>query len=276
MSINHLTNLQQRLIAGIFGGGIIIAATVWSVWSFFAVFLLIGFLCQVEFYKLISTKDIQPNIYIGVFTGMFNYCLLFVNLQLNNFENAHLFILNFPLFTLIFFFELYRQEKRPFVNIAITIIGIIYTSFPFSLFIFAVFSSGYYSWQIALGCLMLLWASDTGAYFAGRMLGKRKLFERISPKKTWEGSLGGLVLSVAIALVLGTYFPDLEPWKWIILSVIIVVAGSYGDLVESLLKRSLDVKDSGSIIPGHGGFLDRFDGLILALPFIATFLVLFR
>ena len=161
----------------------------------------------------------------------------------------------------------------------LSLLGIIYASLPFTLVLDMAYSTtGSYSWQVVLGTLLLLWASDSGAYFAGKSLGKTKLFERISPKKTWEGSLGGLALSLIIAFGISNYlgWDDLQLWQWLSMSVIIVVIGGYGDLVESLLKRSLEIKDSGRAIPGHGGFLDRFDGLLLALPFLTAFLLLFN
>ena len=129
-----------------------------------------------------------------------------------------------------------------------------------------------YSYQIIIGLFLILWASDTGAYFAGIQFGKRKLFERVSPKKSWEGSVGGAILSLAFALGVSHFFKDLEVWQWIVISLITIVCGTYGDLVESLFKRSMQIKDSGKKLPGHGGFLDRFDGLLLSVPFIVIFL----
>lgn len=126
-----------------------------------------------------------------------------------------------------------------------------------------------------MGMVLIIWASDTGAYFAGITMGRRKLFERVSPKKTWEGSFGGGLLALGMAFLLSRYFHDLRPFEWLMAAVIIVVAGIYGDLVESLFKRSIEIKDSGTTIPGHGGFLDRFDSLILAIPFIVVFVEIF-
>ena len=184
----------------------------------------------------------------------------------------------FPLIASLFLIELYRKKKNPFTNIAYTILGVVYASVPFAIFLDLAYTSvdSGYSYQIIIGTLLMLWASDSGAYFAGKTVGKTKLFERISPKKTWEGSAGGLLLSLGFAVGIAQFWHDLVLWQWAIMSFIIVVIGGMGDLVESLLKRSLDVKDSSSAIPGHGGFLDRFDGLILSLPFLACFLILFN
>jgi phosphatidate cytidylyltransferase len=107
------------------------------------------------------------------------------------------------------------------------------------------------------------------------MLGKKKLFERVSPKKTWEGSIGGLLLALSMAYVLSRYFTDLNTIQWLVAAGLIVVTGIYGDLIESVFKRSIEIKDSGTALPGHGGFLDRFDSLLLAAPFIVVFIKIF-
>ena len=181
-----------------------------------------------------------------------------------------------PMLSMIFFIKLYKKKDlKPFMNIAFTFLGIIYVALPFALLIAMAMRSGTYNMEIVIGCLFLLWASDIGGYFAGTKFGKRKLFERISPKKSWEGVIGSFLFAGIVALGLGHYFNTYEPWMWYCIGAIMVVAGIYGDLVESLFKRSIAIKDSGNTIPGHGGFLDRFDGLLLSMPFIITFIKLF-
>ena len=271
-ALNGLSNLQQRLIAGILGGLFIIGSVCWNEWSFFALFFGITLLSMMEFYKLIIQDNKRPNRIPGLIIGMMIFTLVFL-IQKNILSSKSFFLIP-PLMCLLFIHELYINKKKPISNVAFTIIGLMYVAIPFSLLIVAAFSTGTYSYQIILGSLLLLWASDSGAYFSGKTFGKTKLFERVSPKKTWEGSVGGAVLSMGVAVGLSYYFTDLVLWKWLVLSGIIVVVGSYGDLVESSFKRSLKLKDSGSLIPGHGGFLDRFDGLLLAAPFIAAFLVM--
>ena len=256
-------------------------ASIESHWGFFIIFFIAQFFCQKEFYSLIKKSTAEPMASLGIVVGSTIYCLTFLQLESNyadfNFETGYFSIL-FPLTAILFLVELYRKKKNPFANVAYTILGIIYASVPFAIFVDMAYSSSDngYSYQIIIGTLLMLWASDSGAYFAGKTIGKTKLFERISPKKTWEGSAGGLILSLLFAYGIAQYWTDLALWQWIIMSVIIVVVGGMGDLVESLLKRSLEVKDSSSAIPGHGGFLDRFDGLLIALPFLACFLILFN
>ncbi len=271
--INKLNNLQQRVISGVIGAAIIIAAIIFSQWSFFFIFLVVAVAAQVEFYNLVKQEVAKPNILLGLLIGVINYGLFFHTLKSGS--DFRWFILNFPLISLIFISELYTRKTNPFTNISFTLLGILYVSMPFSLLLLCVYFQGTYNWQIVVGIIMFLWLNDTGAYISGRLFGKRKLFERISPKKTWEGSIGGLIFAVGGSLIIGHYFPVLPQQKWTVCSVIIVVLGTYGDLIESLFKRSIDIKDSGSIIPGHGGFLDRFDSLIISTPFIAAYLMLF-
>jgi phosphatidate cytidylyltransferase len=133
---------------------------------------------------------------------------------------------------------------------------------------------GFYNRGLILGYFFLLWSSDSFAYVFGNLLGKTKLFERISPKKSWEGFIGGLISTVAISFLLAYFNPEIATIHWVVIAVLIVVCGSLGDLTESLLKRSLNVKDSGSILPGHGGMLDRFDGLLLSAPFVFAYITI--
>ena len=183
---------------------------------------------------------------------------------------------DFPLVSCVYIIKLYKKsEHKPFTNIAFTFLGIFYIAIPFALLNIASFENKQYNYQIMWGCLFILWASDTGAYFAGTLLGKNKLFERISPKKTWEGLFGGVVLAAIITYGIAHYFTSLALWQWVTIAAIIIVGGTFGDLVESLLKRSIEIKDSGDALPGHGGFLDRFDGLLISAPFIVAFLEVF-
>src|SRR5690606_35196428 len=170
--------------------------------------------------------------------------------------------------------ELFRKQSKPFSNIAFTFLGVIFAVVPFLCFYQLGFLDGTYNYEYPLGFLILLWSSDTGAYLAGRTFGKNKLFERHSPKKTWAGAVGGLFISLLAASILSRYCQGIEAWQWLVTSAIIVVFGTYGDLTESMLKRSYQIKDSGNIMPGHGGLLDRFDGLLLAAPLVYLFLSL--
>ncbi|MDZ7897740.1 MAG: phosphatidate cytidylyltransferase [Arcicella sp.] len=272
--LQSMTNLQQRVIAAVVAVPLLIFCIVYSDWTFYGLFAVIAILAQLEFYKLLGLNGNEPLTYYGTFCGFVLVSVSFF-VEKGLIPESNYYVLS-PLMALIFFIKLYKsKDDKPFRNIAYTFLGVIYVALPFALLIILAFLTYKYSWQRPLGCLFLLWASDTGAYFAGTKFGKTKLFERVSPKKSWEGSVGGFIASMAVAFILSKYFHDLAPWQWLGCGAIIVVAGTYGDLVESLFKRSIKIKDSASTIPGHGGFLDRFDGLLLSIPFIITFLKLF-
>jgi phosphatidate cytidylyltransferase len=272
--LNKLNNLQQRTVTGLAGVFVIIGCILYSDWTCLLLFCLISSLTQLEFYKLLGLDGNQPLTHYGTFCGTVMMLLAYlIEKDIVPFENY--FIIS-PLLSMIFFIKLYKKnDLKPFTNIGFTFLGIIYVALPFSLIIVMAMRGGSYNYEIVLGSLLLLWASDIGGYFAGTKFGKRKLFERISPKKSWEGAVGGAAFAALVAFALGQYFLTFEPWKWYFIGAIIVVVGTYGDLVESLFKRSIAIKDSGTSIPGHGGFLDRFDGLLLSAPFIITFLKLF-
>ena len=127
-----------------------------------------------------------------------------------------------------------------------------------------------------LGIILLIWASDVAAYLVGSFIGKNKLFERISPGKTWEGSVGALIINIGCAFLVANWFPELALKHWIVISVLVSIFGTIGDLVESMFKRQAGVKDSGKIMPGHGGILDRFDSLLFVSPFIYAYLTIVK
>lgn len=272
--LNQLSNLTQRAIAAVIGVAIIIGCVLYNEWTFWILFLAISILTQGEFYKLLKLDENLPLAFYGTFCGIvLNALTFFVEKDILSFKYYYLIV---PLLTTTFFIKLYRKtDKKPFANLGFTFLGIIYVAVPFALINEMVLTESGYMPQLILGCLFILWANDTGAYFAGRFLGRRKLFERVSPKKTWEGFFGGAITSLIVALILTKYFNNLLSWQWYGIAVIIFTTGTLGDLVESLFKRSIAIKDSGSMIPGHGGFLDRFDGLLLSMPFIVTFLKIF-
>lgn len=270
LGLDKLSNVHQRIIAGTIGGAIVIASIIISKWSYFLLFFFICFLALNEFYNLLKKVDIKPNKVFGILSGMTIYSLVFF------IESGHVpfkyYYLLFPFLFFLFLIELFQQNETPFVNIAFTFLGNIYIAFPFALLHASVFVFDEYHYEIILGCLFLIWANDIGGFFSGMHLGRNKLFLRVSPKKTWEGSVGGALLTIFTSFTLSLFYKDLSAIQWLIMAFIIVVIGSCGDLVESLLKRSLAIKDSGNVIPGHGGFLDRFDSLLLSSPFIAAFL----
>ena len=193
------------------------------------------------------------------------------------------FLLLIPVISVVMGIELFRKVERPFDSLAHTFFSIIYTAVPFSMFPFAAFSQTgleplipmegiQFSPGILVGFFLLLWTNDTGAYLVGSAIGKHRLFERISPKKSWEGFFGGMILTLLVARLISGWLGVADTTGWMIIALIISVAGTLGDLLESMLKRSLGLKDSGTILPGHGGFLDRFDSVVVAFPLVYLYL----
>jgi phosphatidate cytidylyltransferase len=175
--------------------------------------------------------------------------------------------------------ELYAKQKDPINNWAYTMLSQMYIALPFSLLNVLAFTARpdgqvAFNTLLPLSVFVFLWLNDTGAYCVGSLLGRHKLFPRISPAKSWEGSIGGAIVVLAAAYAIGYYIDGLmlTPWQWLGLGLVVAVFGTWGDLVESLFKRTLGIKDSGNILPGHGGMLDRFDSSLLAIPAAVVYL----
>jgi phosphatidate cytidylyltransferase len=277
-ALSKFSNLTQRIITAVIGAAVIVFGVVFSEWTYFLVFFFICAVSIWEFYSLAGLDGMVPQKTFGTICGMAIYCISFF-IERGDIRYEYYFLI-FPLFSCVYLIKLYKKfERKPFTNIAYTFLGIFYVAVPFSLLNIAAFEHhslrSHYNFEIIFGCLFILWATDTGAYFAGTFFGRSKLFERISPKKSWEGAVGGAILALVFAWAISEFFDSLQLWEWMVIAGIIIVGGIYGDLVESLLKRSIEIKDSGDSLPGHGGFLDRFDGLLISAPFIVAFLEIF-
>jgi phosphatidate cytidylyltransferase len=271
-----VNNLATRTLTGIGFIVVIIGAALLGQTVFSFLFLIIAGLGMWEFYGLIEKAGSHPNKTLSLFAGG----VLFISLAVNaaGYFDGRVILLTIPALFILLIAELWRKQESPFENIAWSLLGVIYIAFPFGLLTFffnPVIPSGPLHYGTALGYLIILWASDTGAYVIGSLIGKHRLFERISPKKSWEGSIGGALFALLIAYGLSFVYTGLSSGIWIVIALLTVVFGTLGDLIESLLKRSLNIKDSGNILPGHGGILDRFDAVLVSVPFVFVFLTLF-
>ena len=289
-----MKNVLTRSLSGLLLIIIVITAVWFNSISNFLLFLAILIVGLFEFYRFAKSLDYYPNEKIGIAVGVITYTLSY--LVAANILMLNVFVLILPLLLFVFIMELYRQKKHPIINISITIMGLFYIVLPLSLVHFLVFSpqnilgtdsadiinsfptlkldsqTVYYHSFIIIGYFIIQWVSDTGAFVFGVSLGKHRLFERISPKKSWEGAIGGFIATIGAAFLAHYFYPQLDLIHWIVISLIITFFGIFGDLIESLFKRSVNVKDSGKIMPGHGGILDRFDSTLIALPMVYSYL----
>ncbi len=267
-----MKKLLVRVATGAVFGIVLLASILYNNISFGVLFALVTCLAVNEFCNLVHEyKKTTFSTPIAVIGGLYLFLAFFM---LDKVANP--FMLFIPYLILIVFTftrELYKKTGSPLDNFAYFALSQLYAAFPFALLnILSTFGPGAYNYIMPLSIFIFLWCSDSGAYFVGSAIGRNKLFERISPKKTWEGSIGGGVLALIAAYIMSIYFPLLGPIEWMGMATVVVVTGTWGDLIESCMKREMGIKDSGNILPGHGGILDRFDSSILAIPSVVIYL----
>ncbi len=250
----------------------LLGCTYYNSIAFSILFFIITILGVHEFYTLSEKGGSKPQKLIGILIS----AVFFISntLVCMGYIDPKLLVLTIPLLFLIFIIELYLKAKNPFKNIAFTILGIFYVALPFSLLNYINWNGGFYNYQLLFGIFFIIWSNDSGAYLVGSAIGKHKLFLRVSPGKTWEGSIGGAIISYGITFIISSWYTSIGRFEWIVIATLLIIFGTLGDLVKSIFKRSLNVKDSGNILPGHGGILDRFDSLIMGTPFVFTYLIL--
>lgn len=278
-----MKNLVIRAITGAVYVLALVGCTVWGPQSAFIFFALVAAGCVYEFGTIMNKHyEAETNRPLSAIAA-FILCSAVWQYQIGYGDYVKMFALYG--FTLLYIIvsELYRQADNPIRNWALAFASQIYIALPFSLLPFlsirydAVENLMQYEWIYTLAIFIFLWTNDTGAYLVGSLFGRYvpyKLFPRISPKKSWIGSLGGVMLTIIAAAVIEHYAAGLPLWQWIGLALTVCVFGTWGDLVESLIKRQVGIKDSGKILPGHGGFLDRFDSALLAIPGAVIYLAL--
>ena len=272
---DKLKNFIIRTLSGIVMVATLIGATLFSKLTFVLLLLAITLGGEWEFYRLAKKAGTSPQRFVGLLAGTMMIVAAAAALHEILAITAVLMVAFMILIPMPLIFELYRKSATPMANVGITYAGVIYVALPMALLTFFPMMLGngeWKPWSVIL-YIFIIWANDVFAYLFGITLGKHRLFERISPKKSWEGFFGGLLGAMAMGFVAAKVL-DANVTLWIGLALIAAITGVFGDLVESLLKRSVDVKDSGSFIPGHGGWLDRFDALIFSVPFAFIYLVI--
>ncbi len=272
-----MNNFILRTITAVLFVIIIIGSVLVSHWAFTGLFLLVSVAGYLEFTTIVRHLNASPSRITGSLMALFTYLIITLTIYNIISYNAYYFLLLIPV--IITANELFRKTGSALANVATALMGIVWIVIPLALL------SGFFNlaeeikWRQAgllLGFFLILWIYDSGAYIIGSLIGKHKMIERVSPKKTWEGFAGGAFAGLLTAWMVSASFTELNTYEWLLTAVIIIIAGTCGDLVESMFKRNAGIKDSGKILPGHGGILDRFDAVLLAAPVVYILIRLIR
>lgn len=261
----NVKSLLLRCVSGIIYCGLIIGCIFWGRIPFSFMAMLFGILAVIEFEK--NCEGITENSLPGLIMDCFGVSLLCFSWVI------------FPVLGWILFLicrlvlELYTRSRRPIRCLALSLMAQLYIGLPLGLM---TMLGSYIGLHFILAIFLMIWINDTGAFIVGSLLGRHRLFERISPKKSWEGFFGGLLFNLLTGWLFAIGGGDFwnVSWNvitWLIFGAIVTIFSTWGDLIESLMKRSLNIKDSGNLIPGHGGILDRIDSLLLVMPAVFIF-----
>ena len=271
------SNFLQRAITAILFVGVLVGCILYDPWTFSALFVVISALTIREFGHLINqVEGVSINKNITMLAGVYLY--MAVMAFCTNLSGSKIFLPYLLLIMYLMISELYLKKENPVMNWAYSMLSQLYIALPFAMLNILSFhtspmdTSVSYNPILPLSVFVFIWLSDTGAYCVGSLIGRHRLFERISPKKSWEGSIGGGIVAIGSSFIFAHYFPIMNMAEWAGLALIVVIFGTWGDLTESLLKRQLHIKDSGAILPGHGGMLDRFDSALMAIPAAVVYL----
>ena len=243
----------------------------------FALFVAIG--CTFEFFRLVSKQEATPSRWLGYVLVIAATTLLSLKYilitEMGIAKSAIFHILDFGTLIVtpvVLALQLWKHSERPFADAMYTLLPALYIALPLGLM-----TTLHYEMNVLVMCIIMVWVNDSGAYMGGSVIGKHKMWERHSPGKTWEGTVIGILAAIFMGVLVGPLFDTQLLWyDWVALALICGIVGTLGDLTESMLKRSVNAKDSGNIMPGHGGFLDRFDSLLFILPIVCAYCFLFK
>ena len=277
-----MKNLMVRTLSGLVLVAVFVGAVLGSQWSFGALLLLILVGGQTEFYKLARETGLSPQRWMGLAVGVLLFALNFIVFRqfsrsvTDEAGGAVLYLLLYIglLLPTLFVCELFRRSATPLANLGATLLGVLYVAVPLSLLLYVPVLAGDGVWrpETVLCYIFIIWANDVFAYLVGMTFGRHRLCERLSPKKSWEGFFGGIAGAVVLGLVAARVM-DGSCWVWAGLALVAAATGVLGDLVESMFKRAAGVKDSGTLIPGHGGVLGRFAAMLLSAPFVFVYML---
>ncbi|MDO9152514.1 MAG: phosphatidate cytidylyltransferase [Paludibacter sp.] len=265
-----MNNFFTRTLSGLLFISIIVGSILVDSIVFAFVFTAITGWSVFEFHKLTNQ---QESVSVTPMFGIIGGVILFITSFLYASGFVHYLIYSvYGMYVVgVLVSELFLKKVNPLHNWAYFVTGQLFIALPFSLLNYIMFINNEQPY-ILLALFATIWINDTGAYLVGVTFGKHRLFERISPKKSWEGFFGGAVFALISGYVFSLLIPEISLINWLIFSEIVVIFGTFGDLAESLIKRTVHVKDSGTAIPGHGGLLDRFDSMLLAAPVVFIYL----
>lgn len=276
-----MRNLLVRTLSGAVLTIVVVGAVLLSQWSFIALLLVILIGGMWEFYRLARREDTVPLRWLGLAGGVAllaaSTLLVFTWTDSSLLVCLLLFLFFMLLIPMMFVCELFLKRQRPAADIGVTLAGIFYVALPLSMFLLLPIQIDGSAWNpwVILFYIFIIWTNDICAYLVGMTLGRHRLYPRISPNKSWEGFFGGIVGAIGMGL-LAAWIMEADYLLWGVLAAIAAMSGVLGDLIESMFKRAAGVKDSGNIMPGHGGWLDRFDALIFSVPFVFVFLILLQ
>lgn len=260
-----MSNLVKRTLSGAVYCAVVIAAILFHPLAASVLFAFIAVLAVWEFCKLMNL-----DLWMKLSSALAALLLWLSHAYPINVGGYMLFLM------LVLMAELYRKQENPIISWGYFLVGQMMIALPLALtndiLVFHGWPIGRY---VLLALFVCIWSNDTGAYCVGSLIGKHKMFPRVSPKKSWEGLVGGFVFSLLSGFLFSVFVKDIALWQWLLLAFTVSVFGTFGDLMESLLKRTIGVKDSGKFLPGHGGVLDRFDSVLLAVPAVYILLHLF-
>lgn len=272
-----MNNFTLRTITGAIFVIVIIGSVLINHWIFASLFFVIALAGFWEFSRISRSLNVYPAKITGILLSALTYMLL-VGWNFQVVPDYSLYLLLF-IPVIILAVELSRKTSTSLLNAAMTLFGIVWIIIPLALLSGFFNLAEVHKWRetgLLLGFFLILWINDSGAYIFGSLLGKHKMMERISPKKSWEGFAGGAFAGLLIAYLISASFTEFTMMEWILIGAAIIVFGTLGDLTESMFKRNAGIKDSGKILPGHGGILDRFDAVLIAAPVVYILIRLLR
>lgn len=272
-----MKNLILRTITGIAFVAVLVGSIVYSPFTFGSLFAIVSALSTLEFCRIVNKQEgVRVNSFMCTIASIFLFFAFFAYSCgfAHNFQMPGSVFMPYLLIVIyLLVSQLYFERQKALVSWAYSMMSQVYIALPFALlpvlYAIPLFDQLLFCWVYPLAVFLFLWCSDTGAYCVGSLLGKKipyRLFPSISPNKSWIGSIGGTLLAVGVGAIISRYEPSLTLLQWMGFGLVVAVFGTWGDLVESQIKRQLGIKDSGNVLPGHGGFLDRFDSSLLAIP----------